>query len=76
MNEQHDWHCWVTWLGANWKIVRIEHGYLVHLARSWICPVHGWWEVERTVMDISKVDFAAYCEATLNWDLRRRKHVG
>lgn len=67
MKEQQDWHCWIMFLGRLWKITNIQCGYLVHLARAeFHVDTRRGFLTEQTVMDISKVDFAAHCAAAIS----------
>jgi hypothetical protein len=69
---QHDHHCWITFMGVNWRIWQIRSKRFIYLWREGQPPIGvSGWTLERTVMDIGHVDFDAYCRAANEWDYRR-----
>lgn len=64
MNEQHNHHCLLTFMGQNWSIWRMRR-YLID-----VCIVIDRGRYAFTTIDMSHVDFEAYCIAAEEWDRR------
>ena len=56
--EQHDNHCWVTFLGSNWMIARVDQECMVMALTS---------DDGKIGMDFSRMDWPAYCRTAREW---------
>jgi hypothetical protein len=64
--NQHDDHIWLTWMGEGWAIRRIEYP-IIHLWRGYE-P-----DLEYSAIDVSKVDWDAYCRMAVQMLSERRE---
>jgi hypothetical protein len=54
--RQHDDHCWITFMGDNWKIYGVTRDCLLLVNEGGVC-----------ICDVGYVDWEAYCAMAVDW---------